>query len=252
VIGLSNGRAAGHYLIHAVETWIYYLALEPYVRRVWPRMLIGLMRVFSGHWRDPVIGREVLIGVTTGCVLAAVVYIVAAADSRVTGGEAAHLAHPTALRMLLSPGHYLTGQAQHVAWAVLSGVCWAGVVVLIRLIVRHVVVSAALSIAVIGLMDAQLYSVVAIDSQLARLVFAVGIGGCLVWLYTRIGVLAAFFFYFIVLSMGLFGFTFDAWSTPYLLVWLATLAALAAYGFWVSLGGQPGFKDLIADPEMAD
>jgi len=250
VIGLSNGRAAGHYLIHAVEVWIYYLALEPYVRRVWPRMLIGLMRVFSGRWRDPAIGREVLIGVTTGCVLAAVVHLVAAADSGIAGRETAHLASPIVLRMLLSPGHYLTGQAQHVAWAVLSGVCWAGVVVLIRLIARHTVISAALSIAVIGLMDADRFSVLAIDSQLARVVFALGIGGCLVWLYSRVGVLAAFLFYFIVLSMGLFGFAFDAWSTPYLVAWFATLATLAVYGFWVSLGGQSIFKDMLADSDI--
>jgi hypothetical protein len=32
---------------------------------------------------------------------------------------------------------------------------------------------------------------------------------------------------------------------------LATLLALAAYGFWVSLAGQPIFKDMLAEPQPA-
>jgi hypothetical protein len=31
--------------------------------------------------------------------------------------------------------------------------------------------------------------------------------------------------------------------------WLAILLALAAYGFWVSLAGQPLFKDMLAEPQ---
>jgi hypothetical protein len=72
-----------------------------------------------------------------------------------------------------------------------------------------------------------------------------------VWLYTRIGVLAAMVFFFITFSAGLFMIAFDAWSTPYLVSWLVILLALAAYGFWVSLAGQPLFKDMLAEPNSA-
>jgi hypothetical protein len=74
-------------------------------------------------------------------------------------------------------------------------------------------------------------------------------GTCLVWLYTRIGVLAAMVFLFIMWSAGLFTIAFDAWSTPYLVSWLVILLALTAYGFWVSLAGQPLFKDMLAEPQ---
>jgi serine/threonine-protein kinase len=41
----------------------FYLALEPWVRRLWPESMITWARVIAGRWRDPVVGRDVLLGV---------------------------------------------------------------------------------------------------------------------------------------------------------------------------------------------
>ncbi|HET7433636.1 MAG TPA: serine/threonine-protein kinase [Thermoanaerobaculia bacterium] len=46
--------------------WIIYLALEPFVRRRWPDRLISWTRLLSGNWRDPMVGRDVLIGIVAG------------------------------------------------------------------------------------------------------------------------------------------------------------------------------------------
>jgi hypothetical protein len=46
--------------------WVYYLAIEPYARRVWPGALLGWSRLVSGHVRDPRVGREILIGLALG------------------------------------------------------------------------------------------------------------------------------------------------------------------------------------------
>lgn len=56
--------AHGTYL--AVMVWIFYVALEPYVRRLWPDTIISWSRVLSGQWRDPLVGRDVMIGVLAG------------------------------------------------------------------------------------------------------------------------------------------------------------------------------------------
>jgi hypothetical protein len=40
-----------------------YLALEPLVRRWWPEAVISWTRLLSGRWRDPLVGRDLLIGV---------------------------------------------------------------------------------------------------------------------------------------------------------------------------------------------
>jgi len=46
--------------------WVLYLALEPYVRRNWPQMIISWSRLVSGRLRDPLVGRDLLFGVLLG------------------------------------------------------------------------------------------------------------------------------------------------------------------------------------------
>ncbi|MHC4446979.1 MAG: serine/threonine-protein kinase, partial [Planctomycetota bacterium] len=62
LLNLFFGKAAGHALLHGVSVWFYYMALEPYVRRLWPRMLVSWARVISGRVRDPLVGRDLMIG----------------------------------------------------------------------------------------------------------------------------------------------------------------------------------------------
>ena len=52
--------------------YVVYLALEPFLRRSWPTMLVGWTRLLSGRVRDPIVGRDVLIGVAFGVALAVV------------------------------------------------------------------------------------------------------------------------------------------------------------------------------------
>ena len=53
-------------LVFASFLWLLYLALEPFVRRRWPNTIISWSRVLSGNWRDPLVGRDVLVGVLLG------------------------------------------------------------------------------------------------------------------------------------------------------------------------------------------
>ncbi|WP_063709013.1 serine/threonine-protein kinase [Rhodopirellula sallentina] len=46
--------------------WCSYVALEPDTRRLWPRTLIGWSRLMMGNYRDPVVGRDLLVGAAAG------------------------------------------------------------------------------------------------------------------------------------------------------------------------------------------
>ena len=46
----------------AFRVWLYYVALEPFVRRLWPDVLISWSRLLSGRLQDPLVGRDLLIG----------------------------------------------------------------------------------------------------------------------------------------------------------------------------------------------
>jgi serine/threonine-protein kinase len=50
-------------------TWVLYMALEPYVRRLWPESMVGWSRLLAGRFRDPLVGRDVLVGMTLGVAL---------------------------------------------------------------------------------------------------------------------------------------------------------------------------------------
>ncbi|MCE9560885.1 MAG: serine/threonine protein kinase [Planctomycetes bacterium] len=45
-----------------------YLALEPLVRRWWPEAAISWTRLLAGRWQDPLVGRDLLVGVLGGLV----------------------------------------------------------------------------------------------------------------------------------------------------------------------------------------
>ena len=64
-------------LMVASLVWIFYIALEPVVRRRWPQALVSWSRLLSGEWRDPLVGRDILIG---GAVAAASSFVVRVAN----------------------------------------------------------------------------------------------------------------------------------------------------------------------------
>ena len=43
--------------------WLLYIALEPHLRRVWPETMVGWSRLLTGNVRDPLVGRDVLVAV---------------------------------------------------------------------------------------------------------------------------------------------------------------------------------------------
>jgi Protein kinase domain len=60
----------GESLYVAGFMWILYLAVEPYVRRRWPGMLISWTRVLSGNFHDSRVGRDVMMGALGGAAMA--------------------------------------------------------------------------------------------------------------------------------------------------------------------------------------
>ena len=65
-------------LFFGLLAWIGYMAAEPYVRRRWPKLMVSWQRLLSGRLRDPLVGRDVLLGVFAGSVSATLFLFVAA------------------------------------------------------------------------------------------------------------------------------------------------------------------------------
>ncbi|HET9184275.1 MAG TPA: protein kinase [Candidatus Angelobacter sp.] len=69
VLAISTG------LFVAGLCWVLYMALEPYVRKLWPQSIVSWTRLVSGHVRDPLVGRDVLFGVILGLTWALVLEV---------------------------------------------------------------------------------------------------------------------------------------------------------------------------------
>ena len=61
----------GFALVFSSLVWVLYIALEPYVRRRWPATLVSWSRVLAGRFRDPLVGRDVLVGCLFGALFSA-------------------------------------------------------------------------------------------------------------------------------------------------------------------------------------
>ncbi len=55
-------RVLGFILVPAGIVWMFYLALEPYVRRIWPETVISWSRLLTGRLNDPLVASHVLVG----------------------------------------------------------------------------------------------------------------------------------------------------------------------------------------------
>jgi len=66
--------AMGRALFDSAIVWLFYLAAEPQVRRVWPHILITWSRLVSSGARDPLVGRDLLIGAAAGVAMTLVSY----------------------------------------------------------------------------------------------------------------------------------------------------------------------------------
>ena len=55
-------RGAGVALFVGTFVWLLYLALEPAVRRRWTGTLVSWSRLLAGRFRDPLVGRDLLVG----------------------------------------------------------------------------------------------------------------------------------------------------------------------------------------------
>jgi serine/threonine-protein kinase len=126
--------ALGYGLLFGVVLGGAYLGLEPFVRRHWPHALVGWTRLLAGRWRDPLVGRDVLLGLCAGLAGAMVTYTYAVAPGWL--GRPA----PSGWLLSLAPAEGLamavSGVLFNVNWSLLNGLLAMFIVAVIRRWIR--------------------------------------------------------------------------------------------------------------------
>jgi eukaryotic-like serine/threonine-protein kinase len=122
---------AGRALVIGGIFWWTYVAFEPYVRRRWPSTIVSWSRLVTGNLRDPLIGRDVLIGCTAGALITCLLLAAHLLPSWL-GRSADRLATPT-WHAWLGPAHALSLGLQLVGNALLDAFTALFVLVLLRM-----------------------------------------------------------------------------------------------------------------------
>ncbi len=156
---------------------VWYLALEPYLRRRWPRTLISWNRMLQQRWLDPLVGRDLLIGALIGSSIRLIQFITLAAPAWL-GWSAPIPADSTFLE--LSGWRYtLSYTFWNPAFTVMLALAWMVVLLVAHLLFRRRWVAVAIVFATIAIaLPFENYPSL---EWTARLVFAAG----LVWAMVR-------------------------------------------------------------------
>jgi hypothetical protein len=225
----------------AAIVWMLYIALEPFVRRMWPNILISWSRMLMGRVRDPLVGRDLLAGATAACALG----LLDAWGPRLDALLGYANWQPDLNTWGLDGGRKL---AASLANATVTGLFFPFsllfFLVLFRMLLRRPWLAIAATCVLFGVL------------------FPLGSGSfepsdglvlptmlCLVLLLTRFGLLALVAQEVTTYAFAIAAPTSDlsAWYAGYGLCALAAVVVIAVYGFHTSLGGRPLFGRALLD-----
>lgn len=213
--------------------WLFYVALEPHVRRLWPESLVAWSRLLMGRVTDAMVARDILFGLLATCVTGLLVTILVAGF--VSGGV---LPLQRELEPLLGARFVLPGFLESLVDAVTLGQMMLLLLLLSRVVARRRRLGSWVFLAVaLGLLSLS-------TSALAGTSFLAGVAPLLLaavlWLLllTRLGLLGMVTCT-LVFMLGMYlpdALSLSAWysSIPWSII--AFLMALAVFGLYFSVG----------------
>jgi len=227
-------------LLSGALVWGAYIALEPHVRRHWPHALISWARLLSGRLADPLVGRDIVIGVGAGVVLALVNELQVTLQQRL--GPIAPM--PVIPRLGALSG--LGSAAGLIPTVVFDSVFGSLLIFLVLFLLLLVVRRAWLAgFVLVGLIV--LNNLANNDFSPAAGVLAAAIPAGFILLLVRFGLLAFVVGGFVadVLMNAPLSLDLSAWHWWTTVATIGVVAALSAYGIRAALGGA---RLLGADP----
>jgi tRNA A-37 threonylcarbamoyl transferase component Bud32 len=217
----------------AIILGVAYLAIEPLVRRRWPQMLIAWSRLLAGRWRDPMVGRDILIGVAGGSLIALAQRMTAIAP-RWFGFETEPLRDAaTVLGSLRHLGFFMLASLPE---AIFKAMFALVLVLLVRAVVRRLDVAVGIS----AIVTMAFFMAEGSGPLAVRLAYGIVIATTIYLVLFRFGLLALVATGYVATVLFRIPLTLDTtwWYFPRGLLALIVLAVLACFGFYVSLAGK--------------
>ncbi len=234
-------------LLEACIVWLLYVAAEPSVRRFWPQTLVSWSRVLAGQPRDPLVGRDILIGVLLGVFWG----LVANMDRLVVDWLGLPAREPLRLFGTLTPllGSRLTLASciRSLQLALYWGLLILVLLVLMRMLLRRSWMAVVAAVIVLVPAYLPLTTNPAVSWALVVLLLVVGL-----WVMVRFGLVALVAGVFVNRLLMLLPVTLDprTWFWDSSLLVLLITAGVAVYGFSSACrrGTQPEALHVAAAP----
>jgi serine/threonine-protein kinase len=250
------GAGLGFALLLGLGSWLFYMAIEPYARKLWPQSLVGWSRILAGRVRDPLVGRELLVGAAFGAAFAVIVPL------RLLVPEWLGLPSPPPPTWGLEAvrgGRFTLGLMFAIPVSALASPLANYLLLLILRIVLRLPWLAVIGFTAVSILgDTQ--SLITADGSGPSLPM-IGIGVLfgildavvLLTLMLRFGLLATAGCFVVVQSSMTFPWTLDA-GLPYFgsaLVGMAVPLAFTAWAFFVATSGRTLFRDHLLESEFS-
>jgi serine/threonine-protein kinase len=223
--------------------WVVYLAFEPFVRRRWPGRIVSWSRLLAGGFRDPLVGRDILIGAIFGLGVILSNFYLASLVPQWFG-------YPPAIPWMDFPATQLLGIrsfAFGITQQIFGGLFQAFILLFFLLLLYIILRRERLAAGVVWLIGTIALSLTH-DTALGVPFSCVAVF-LLVWVLYRYGLLALVSTIFFLHLVIFFPITsdFSAWYAADFVLALLISLALAGYGFYTSLAGQPLFRASLPD-----
>jgi serine/threonine-protein kinase len=237
-------KMAGYSLLGAVTIGLIYLALEPYVRQRWPSLIISWNRLLVGDWRDPLVGRDILVGGMLGLGHTAVIYVTTLLPIWTGGGAVPNSG--LNISYLESVRHLWATFLLNLPFAVFVSFFFLLLLVLLVIVFKKQWMAATvfwiLLFSVIGLAFGT-------GAQWADFLGAALSAAITVVVLARFGLLAMIsraVFFDLSLHNAITS-DFSSWYFGNTIFAAVVLFGLAIYGFYTSLAGQPLLKSKLLE-----
>ena len=227
-------------VFYGVVIWTVYIALEPYVRRRWPQTLISWSSVLMGRLRDPVVGRDVLIGVAVACGVQ-LVFALVDVWKRYLGNWTPNLDNSAVLEGARGTLATCFSAVPH---AIRETLFFFFLIFLLRVVLRNQWVAAGVFAAIFALANLNAAGHPILSAVTSFLIYS-----GLAFVVLRWGILAMAVSILVSKIIGSTPFTThsSAWYFASGVCMLACVLALTAWAFRTAIGGQRLWKtDLFA------
>ena len=136
-------------VFYGMLLWTIYVALEPYVRKHWPQVLVSWTTLLAGRVADPVVGRDLLVGTALGVVWT---LLVRGLDG--WSGEHQLFGYPGATGLLMGLRSTVALVLQGVPYAVRNAFFYFFLLFLLRVALRRQWIAAVAFVGVFALLGA--------------------------------------------------------------------------------------------------